>query len=201
MRTIAARHTHEEIVKRSRFVATALRLDDPSCASGLVAEVSDPAATHTCWAWRVGAASRVHDAQEPGGTAGRPILAAIDAQGMDHVLVVVVRTFGGIKLGAGGLVRAYGGIAARCLAAAPPLELRPRVRLSLRVPFEDLGGVHACLDRLDAARLREDWTEAGLDLEVEVDVDSVEVLEHALADLTRGRVRRVERPPGPPGAR
>jgi len=169
-------------------VATALQLDDPVAVPGLVAAVSDPAASHACWAWRVGDAYRFHDAGEPAGTAGRPILAALDAQGVDHVLVVVVRYFGGIKLGAGGLARAYGGAAARCLAGAGRLEVRPRIRLQAGVPFEDVGGLHACLERHGAVRLSETWTEAGLELELEVDTEVAEALRDALADLTRGRV-------------
>src|SRR3546814_18000784 len=79
---------------------------------------SVPDATHNCWAWRIGDDYRSNDDGEPAGTAGRPILAAIDGQGMDRVVVVVTRWFGGIKLGAGGLVRAYGGTAAECLRRA-----------------------------------------------------------------------------------
>ena len=73
---------------------------------------SDPEATHNCWAYKIGQEYRFNDDGEPGGTAGRPILQAIEGQGMDRVAVLVVRWFGGVKLGAGGLVRAA--------AAAPP---------------------------------------------------------------------------------
>ena len=116
---------------------------------------------------------------------------------MDHVLVVVVRYFGGIKLGAGGLARAYGGAAARCLQRAARLELRHRTRLRIHVPFDEVGGIHACLDRHGAARLEEVWTEVGLDLEVEVDTDTVPALEDALAGVTHGRARPEAVPGGP----
>ena len=74
-----------------------------------------PDATHHCWAYRIGPAYRFGDDGEPGGTAGAPILRAIEGQGVDRVMVVVVRFYGGVKLGTGGLARAYGGTAAECL--------------------------------------------------------------------------------------
>ena len=102
-------------VKHSRFLARAAPADSTHAAQAFVGSVSDPDATHNCWAWRIGGDYRSSDDGEPAGTAGRPILAAIDGQGFDRVVVVVTRWFGGIKLGAGGLVRAYGGSAAECL--------------------------------------------------------------------------------------
>jgi len=75
-------------------------------AQAALAGLIDADATHNCWAWRYGTHSRSSDDGEPAGTAGRPILAAIDGQGLDRLLVVVTRWYGGIKLGAGGLVRA-----------------------------------------------------------------------------------------------
>ena len=93
-------------VKHSRFLAQAGPVDSAEAAHAFMATVADPTATHNCWAWRVGDQYRSSDDGEPAGTAGRPILAAIDGQGYDRVAVVVTRWFGGIKLGAGGLVRA-----------------------------------------------------------------------------------------------
>jgi putative IMPACT (imprinted ancient) family translation regulator len=87
---------------------------------------------------------RSSDDGEPAGTAGRPILAAIDGQGFDRVMVVVTRWFGGIKLGAGGLVRAYGGAAAECLRTAPRVPL-VGMRTLVLAGFDDLGSVHAAL--------------------------------------------------------
>ena len=121
--TLATRASHSIDVKHSRFLAQAAPVDSPDAALAFFAEVGDPAATHNCWAYRIGSEYRFNDDGEPGGTAGRPILAAIEGQGLDRVAVVVTRWYGGIKLGAGGLVRAYGGAAAECLrtAARQPL--------------------------------------------------------------------------------
>jgi putative IMPACT (imprinted ancient) family translation regulator len=95
-------------------------------------------ATHNCWAWKIGDQYRSTDDGEPGGTAGRPILAAIDAQDCDQVVVLVIRWYGGIQLGTGGLARAYGGGANKCLQPAPKIELISRVPLSCACAFSEL---------------------------------------------------------------
>lgn len=93
-------------------------------------------ATHNCSAWRLrGGVQRANDAGEPSGSAGAPILAAIEGAELFDCIVVVTRYFGGTKLGVGGLVRAYGEAAAAALAAAPKLEGVQAVRLRVRYPY------------------------------------------------------------------
>ncbi|HWS27779.1 MAG TPA: YigZ family protein [Xanthomonadales bacterium] len=121
--TLTAAAVFEEHIQKSRFLARAWPIDSVESAMSHVAECECEEASHHCYAYRIGQQYRFHDANEPAGTAGRPILQAIDGQGMDRVVVVVTRWFGGIKLGAGGLVRAYGGAAAECLRRAPRREL------------------------------------------------------------------------------
>ena len=104
--TLDAEATYTLEVKHSRFLVHAAPVATPAAALAYLASVADPAATHNCWAWRIGQEYRSSDDGEPSGTAGRPILAAIDGQGFDQVMAVVTRWYGGIKLGAGGLVRA-----------------------------------------------------------------------------------------------
>ena len=109
---------YEQEIKGSRFLALAARARDPDEAMDWLASVFVADATHNCWAYRIGGLYRFNDDGEPGGSAGRPILSAIDGQAMDQVVCVVVRWYGGTKLGVGGLVRAYGGTAAECLRTA-----------------------------------------------------------------------------------
>ena len=118
--TLAGPCQHLEEIKKSRFLAQAAPVDTPEQALAFVRQVGDPAATHNCWAYRIGQDYRFNDDGEPGGTAGRPILQAIEGQGIDRAVVVVTRWYGGIKLGAGGLVRAYGGTAAECRTLPAP---------------------------------------------------------------------------------
>lgn len=195
MITLASPQREEREVKRSRFIAAASRADTAEAAAAFVTAARDPEASHNCWAYRVGDAYRSSDDGEPGGTAGRPILAAIDAQGLDHVVVVVTRFFGGVKLGAGGLARAYGGCAASCLRTASKLEVLPTVAALVRAPFDAVGAVYVVLERLGAARGAERYGEGGLELDVEIGAARFEELRAALGDATRGRATIAEREP------
>ena len=187
--TLAARAAFTLEAKHSRFLAQAAPVDSPEAALAFLAEVADPGATHNCWAYRIGAAYRSSDDGEPAGTAGRPILAAIDGQGIDRVVVVVTRWYGGIKLGAGGLVRAYGGAAAECLRTAPRRMLVTLRELELRAGFEDIGAVHAVLVACGAGKLEERFDSEGVVMRVSVAEDSVDDLRERLRDLTRDRAR------------
>ena len=187
--TLPARATHLLEVKHSRFLAQAAPVDSAAAALDFIAEVSDRDATHNCWAWRIGQDYRSGDDGEPAGTAGRPILAAIDGQGFDLVAVVVTRWFGGIKLGAGGLVRAYGGAAAECLRIAPRVALVETRELEVQAGFDDLGAVHAALAAHDAERLDERFDPDGVRIRLRLRADGVDALQARLRDATRDRVR------------
>ena len=131
---------HAVEIRKSRFLARAARADAVAEAMTFLRDASDHTATHNCWAYRIGHEYRFNDDGEPGGSAGRPILAAIDGQGFDRTIVIVTRWFGGTKLGVGGLVRAYGGTAAECLrlAAREPIVASARVRLECDYPLLQL---------------------------------------------------------------
>lgn len=155
----------------------------------MLAEVADPTANHNCWAYRIGDDHRSSDDGEPSGTAGRPILAAIDGQGLDRVLVVVARWFGGIKLGAGGLVRAYGGVAAECLRTAPRRPIVRYVRVRIACDFPDSTEVHDALAQCRGIKTSERFDATGAILGARVPEGSVPALKNRLRDATRGRVR------------
>jgi uncharacterized YigZ family protein len=187
--TLAAPASHTLEVKHSRFLARALPVDNADAALRFLADVADPDATHNCWAYRIGQEYRSSDDGEPAGTAGRPILAAIEGQGFDQVIVVVTRWFGGIKLGAGGLVRAYGGAAAECLRTASRRPLVALREMELRAPFDDLGVVHAALATHGAAKLDERFDADGVVLRLSLPADRVDALAAQLRDATRNRAR------------
>ena len=102
-----------------------------------------PDATHHCFAWRIGwpAEERAADAGEPSGTAGQPILRALAGAGVTDIVAVVVRWFGGTKLGKGGLARAYTAATQLALAALPTRRELPRRRFRLRIPYDRIGAV------------------------------------------------------------
>lgn len=180
---------HEAQIKKSRFIAHAACADDESQARAFIERVADPAANHNCWAWLMGQNYRFDDDGEPGGTAGRPILQAIERQGYDYTVVVVTRFFGGTKLGTGGLARAYGGTANETLRAAECAPIVPKVRLSLSLPFELVDAAHHALSEFEGDKLDEDYTSDGVTLIVTVPVASRAAFAEHLRDLAKGRVR------------
>ena len=191
---LAGRCQHEQDIKKSRFLALAAPVDTPEQALAFVQEVSDPAATHNCWAYRIGQAYRFNDDGEPGGTAGRPILQAIEGQGIDHAVVVVTRWYGGIKLGAGGLARAYGGAAAECLRLAERVPIVPMASLALSCDFADLALLKARLPDLEATLDSETFHAEGANLVVRLPRARVDEALVRITDMTRGRslVRRAD---------
>ncbi|MGK0359828.1 MAG: putative YigZ family protein [Bradymonadia bacterium] len=149
-RTLSARHV-EEIpkVKGSRFWATVDRCARVEGALAVVDALRTqwPDATHHCWAWRGEGrdAWRYADDGEPSGSAGKPILSAIDGRDLTDVVVVVTRYFGGTKLGVGGLIRAYGGCAAAALDAASIVFVPDTTTIRITHPYELSGSVQSVL--------------------------------------------------------
>ena len=184
--TLAAPVERMAEVRKSRFLARAAPIDSEAAAMQFLRDVHDASASHHCWAWRLGEAYRSSDDGEPGGSAGRPILAAIDGQGYDRVMVVVVRWFGGVKLGVGGLVRAYGGVAAECLRTAARVPLVRTIEADLACAFALSGGVHALLPAVAATKLGESFEADGLRLRLRLPASMVGELERRLRDLSRG---------------
>ncbi len=176
----------ELLVKKSRFLGTAIPLLAPELAEDLVASVARRDATHNTWAWRVGERHQFSDDGEPGGTAGRPIFSVLEGSGLDLTLVVVTRWFGGIKLGAGGLVRAYSQAAQQCLAAVPVRELVPRVRLALDLPYTMQSPVYRLLETFGASKTGESFSDAGVTLGLVLRRDQQGPFQQELTSLSRG---------------
>ncbi|WP_176085944.1 YigZ family protein [Martelella sp. HB161492] len=135
----------EQDIRKSRFAAIAAPVSSEEEARKFLAENSFADANHNCWAYRIGVTYRFSDDGEPGGTAGKPILQAIEGQAIDRVMVIVSRWFGGIKLGTGGLIRAYGGTASECLRQAEKQQIIPTVPASLHLAFSDIALMDARL--------------------------------------------------------
>jgi uncharacterized YigZ family protein len=147
----------ETEVKKSRFVAIAWPVASGEEAMDKIQHYKDLSASHNCYAFRVGDNVRSQDDGEPGGTAGRPILSAIEGQGLDQVCVLVIRYFGGIKLGTGGLVRAYSGAARACLEQAPRKVVVPKIEIKLLAPFESLGLIYQLSEAFSAGVMESDF--------------------------------------------
>ncbi|MBF9232180.1 IMPACT family protein [Microvirga alba] len=184
----------EQIIKKSRFVAFAGPVASEQAAKALIAAHSHPAANHNCWAWRVGQTCRSSDDGEPSGTAGKPILQAIDRLQLDTVAVVVTRWFGGILLGSGGLIRAYGGVAAACLRASPLVEILAVQETTIIATFSDLALVRARLASVGGVQvLGESFTETGAVIKAALPEAAAQQIVQMITDVTSGRAR-ISRP-------
>ncbi len=188
MRTLAAPASIEMEIKRSRFVAHAARVDCLADTLEFYETVADPNATHNCWAWLLDYQYRFNDDGEPAGTAGKPILSAIEGKGLDHVMVVVTRYFGGIKLGVGGLVRAYSGSASRCIDKASAVEIQPTIECSIQAGFSWTGQVYAAIGTCNAEKLEEVFGDDGVRIRAEVAKSEFDRFKSLLRDTTRGEV-------------
>jgi uncharacterized YigZ family protein len=185
--TLAGPCEYREEIRKSRFLALATPIERIEEAQAFIQRASDTSASHNCWAWKLGGQYRFSDDGEPGGTAGRPILAAIEGQDCDRVAVLVIRWYGGIQLGTGGLARAYGGSAARCLQGGQHVELVPRVRCACHCGFAELPLLRARLGDFSALVETDVFDAQGAHLILAVPEQQVAGLQRLLADISRGR--------------
>lgn len=143
---------HELVIKKSRFIACVEPVADREQAQARVAQLkaAHPDAAHVCWALLAGGQSAAHDDGEPGGTAGRPMLEVLRHQDLQGVMASVVRYFGGVKLGAGGLVRAYTDAVAQALLSADKIPLVRKVVLACSMPYALEGRVRREIEMANA---------------------------------------------------
>lgn len=139
--TLAAPAHSELLIKKSRFLGCVEPMADRISAQKRVAELraQHPDAAHVCWALLAGGHSAANDDGEPSGTAGRPMLDVLRHQDLEGVLATVVRYYGGIRLGAGGLVRAYTDSVAQAMLAAEKIPLVRMIQLHGSVPYPSEG--------------------------------------------------------------
>ena len=189
MRTLADKVSAEFVIRHSRFVVHAGPVADEPASMAFINAVSDGSATHNCWAWKLDRTYRFSDDAEPAGTAGRPILTAIDGKQLCRVAVVVTRYFGGVKLGAGGLIRAYSGCTARCLDQGTLIEVHATSRWEIEAGFQWTAQVYAALESCEARTLEMNHTARGITLHIEIRDDHLKKLQSMLSDTTRGSAR------------
>jgi uncharacterized YigZ family protein len=188
MFTLSGLCTYSQEIRRSRFLATACPIADEQSARDFIERNRIVGANHNCWAWRIGQAYRFSDDGEPSGTAGKPILQAIDGQQLYAVVVVVTRWFGGTLLGSGGLIRAYGGTAAQCLQAGNKVRIVETVTTVIELQFSDLALVKSRLLALpDIEVASERFTATGAVLDIRLPVAASGDILMLVTDMTSGR--------------
>ncbi len=160
--TLASPAFAEIKILGSRFLAYAEPAPQEDAATGLLQRLRKEhhAATHHCNAWRIGSSFHYSDDGEPTGTAGKRILGAIDRKGLVDTAVVVVRYYGGVKLGTGGLARAYAEAADAALDSAEIAHRFHTTELSLEFAYDLVQQVHHGLDRMEAEVLARDYADS-----------------------------------------
>jgi uncharacterized YigZ family protein len=183
----------ETRVRGSTFLALAAPAGDEEGARTVLARVQKAhfSATHNCSAWRLHSGIwRANDAGEPSGSAGMPILGAIDSAGVTDCIVVVTRYYGGTRLGVGGLIRAYSEVAGLALAKAPRLRAVPAARLRIRYPYEHTSSVMRVIERAETHGVEHGYSGGGAQGEVSftVPLPAEEALQAELTEATGAAV-------------
>lgn len=185
-------HCTELLIRRSRFLAQCAHTPGPEAARAFVESVRRlrADATHNCWAYTASAPGQTarigsSDDGEPHGTAGRPMLQVLLHCGIGEICMVVTRWFGGIKLGTGGLVRAYQDSVRENLATLALAEKMPLAHLALSLEYTHLGGLSRLLPAYEARLTAEDY-QAVAHLRLSLPQEHVSDFEKALAGLTNG---------------
>ena len=188
-RTLSAPVHSELIIKKSRFIGCVQPVADRDAAQEIVAALraAHPGAVHVCWALLAGGQSAAVDDGEPSGTAGRPMFEVLRHQDLEGVLATVVRYFGGVKLGAGGLVRAYTDCVAQALLDAHKVTLQRLTHLHCSLPYALEGAVRrelaaAGASLLDAAHASD------VRLQFTLPETDAPALVQRLADLSHGAI-------------
>lgn len=186
-------HRVETVIQRSRFITTVGPAPTVEAARAFIAAVRREFAdaTHNCWAYLVGPPGQTaqigfSDDGEPHGTAGRPMLDVLVHSGVGDIVAVVTRYFGGVLLGKGGLVRAYGGGVKLALASLPRRERVERVRMDLVIPYALFKPLRLLLPDFEAEVVAEDYG-ADVGLTLQVPADRIEAFRRAVEDVAQGQ--------------
>ncbi len=195
--SVVGRTEWEQTIEKSRFITYVAHVESEEEARAFLAEIRalHPLATHVCWGYvadKKGNELRFSDDGEPQGTAGMPILNVIRAQKLYETAVAVVRYFGGIKLGAGGLVRAYSSSAAEGCSCAKKRLYSPCVECEIFVDYAQIDGALRFFSTKQIEVLGQEYGEQA-SFCVAVKEDGVSDFEQALTDRLNGRVKILQK--------
>lgn len=185
-KNLISTNTNEEVIKKSLFIGVCFPIQSNQDFFKQLEQHQDLNATHNCWAYRMANEYRFNDDGEPSGTAGKPILAAIDGAGFDSVGALVIRHYGGIKLGTGGLARAYGGTVAKNLKAAPFQYYIPKSDLMIHIDFQYSQILHQLLNQFEGVSLDQSFVSSGVDNLVNLPQNNIEDFTKSLNNHTKG---------------
>ena len=188
MQNVRSQYTVEDSIKKSRFIGVLIPcLDESDVANGLrQCQLSHPNASHIAFAYRIktnnGFISRFNDAGEPSGTAGKPIFQHLEGKALINVLLAVIRYFGGVKLGAGGLTRAYGNTAKRVIEAAVLFPYIEQIEQRLTLDYKQVQLFEHVLKSLDGEIIDQAFAEQ-VHLTIQLPKDNLSALAESYSGL------------------
>ncbi len=193
IRTVYAPFTSEKIIERSRFITYSAHVESEEQARAFIAQIraEHSLATHVCYAFiadKLGNLQRFSDDGEPQGTAGVPMLEVLKAKGLYETAVAVVRYFGGVKLGAGGLVRAYSSCTAENLDGADIRTLEVCVEAEISVDYTGIDSVQKYISTHTCSLLSSEYG-ANVQIKVAVKKTEIDAFISGLTDYMQGRVK------------
>lgn len=163
MKIVTQPSKYEELIKKSRFIGVISPCQSEPDALLVLKDLHQqhPAASHIVYAYRIqspdGLICRFHDAGEPSGTAGKPIFQHLEGKQLINLVVAVVRYFGGVKLGAGGLTRAYGNIARQTIESAEIIDYVEKADLLLQLDYNQLQAAEYHLKKFNGEIISQDF--------------------------------------------
>ena len=139
MYTIDKKYIYELEIKKSKFISLLIKIEDTNKVNETLEKIKEEYkdATHYCYAYIINDKKKSSDDNEPGGTAGMPILQALEKNNLNYVICIVIRYFGGIKLGAGGLIRAYSKACSEVIRKANKIELIPGIEIKFNTTYDE----------------------------------------------------------------
>ncbi|MBP2169247.1 putative YigZ family protein [Erwinia toletana] len=187
----------EETIKKSRFITLLAHTDGIEAARAFVQQVKSdhPSARHHCWAWVAGAPNDSQqlgfsDDGEPSGTAGKPMLAQLMGNNIGEITAVVVRYYGGIQLGTGGLVKAYGGGVQQGLKQLARVQKVPMRTFGLCCDYAQLGDIEHMIQRFDGKLLDSEFSDV-VTLSLALPYAQIEGFTQNLSDFSRGSLQLI----------
>ncbi|MGL4607254.1 MAG: YigZ family protein [Eubacteriaceae bacterium] len=195
-KTVFKPHEIEKEIKKSRFISLVFHVENEEEVALILSEIRKKhyKATHICSAYVLNTTperQKASDDGEPAGTAGKPILEVINHRELKDVLVVVIRYFGGIKLGAGGLIRAYGSGGSDVLNQCQIVKMQFSQNMDVIINYPSYGGFINSLQEKKIVPVSEDFGE-NVQLSFQIPVEEVDIFKLWVEDITNGNAKLLQ---------
>ncbi|MBW0454278.1 MAG: YigZ family protein [Candidatus Kinetoplastibacterium crithidii] len=189
MKTLLGNCIHECFIKKSRFLTNAAYVDSCQEAEFFFEQHISRTATHNCWAFRIAGVARLNDDKEPSGTAGKSIFDVIEMNNLDRIAILVSRWYGGIKLGSGGLIRAYRFCASECVNTGILIDIINYSHLKCKIEISYFSLLNNRLRKMDYVDLlSEEFYGRFVIIKMKIPYNSMELVVSTVNDITKGSV-------------